>query len=165
MAAPRDPPVPARSWGARRAGAGRCGGRGHPRRRHLVGQVDDRLPTPSTKPVGPRRRPGRGVGPTTDPTARRAAAQPVLRGVVDGDSVVFVQDPDVRDPGATMPTTSAPDIDADRGPRGRGAGEDGDVFTVGSDSADRYRVRAVEDEGPWASPPSLADVDAASAGW
>jgi two-component system, OmpR family, sensor kinase len=73
-----------------------------------------------------------------------------------------VQDPDVRDPDGDAADAPEPDIDADRAREAAANGQDGDVFTVGSSSADRYRVRAVEENGQvWVVATSLADVDAA----
>jgi two-component system OmpR family sensor kinase len=128
---------------------------------YLVGQVDDRLPTHIDDQWD--RGGARPVGPDTDPTATGGPPlSPYYVGVVEGDSVAFVQDPDVRDPGGDAADAPAPDIDADRAREAAAAGEDGDVFTVGSDSADRYRVRAVEENGQiWVVAASLADVDAA----
>ena len=127
---------------------------------YLVGQVDDRLPTHLDDQWD---RGGAGPdGQATDPTPGGPPLSPYYVGVVDGDSVVFVQDPDVRDPGGDAADAPAPDIDADRAREAAAAAEDGDVFTVGSDSADRYRVRAIEENGQvWVVAASLADVDAA----
>ena len=128
---------------------------------YLVGQVDDRLPTHVDDQWDRGGR--RANGPATDPTPSGGPPlSPYYVGVVDGDSVAFVQDPDVRDPGGDEADAPAPDIDADQARRAAAAGEDGDVFTVGSDSADRYRVRAIEENGQvWVVATSLADVDAA----
>ena len=127
---------------------------------YLVGQVDDRLPT-HLDDQWDRGGAGRD-GQATDPTPGGPPLSPYYVGVVDGDSVVFVQDPDVRDPGGDAADAPAPDIDADRAREAAAAAEDGDVFTVGSDSADRYRVRAIEENGQvWVVAASLADVDAA----
>jgi two-component system, OmpR family, sensor kinase len=127
---------------------------------YLVGQVDDRLPT-RVDDQWDRGGAWRDES-ATDPGARPGgpALSPYYVGVVDGDSVVFVQDPDVQDGGDA--DTATPDIDADRAREAAAASEDGDIFTAGSDSTDRYRVRAITENGQvWVVAASLADVDAA----
>ena len=135
--------------------------RGHPVGRELPGRAGRR---PAADHLDDQWDRG-GAGPNgqaTDPTPGGPPLSPYYVGVVDGDSVVFVQDPDVRDPGGDAADAPAPDIDADRAREAAAAAEDGDVFTVGSDSTDRYRVRAIEENGQvWVVAASLADVDAA----
>jgi two-component system, OmpR family, sensor kinase len=128
---------------------------------YLVGQVDDRLPTHVDDQWD--RGGGWANGPATDATPNGGPPlSPYYVGLVDGDSVEFVQDPDVRDPEGDAADAAAPDIDADQARRAAAAGQDGHVFTVGSDSADRFRVRAIEENGQvWVVATSLADVDAA----